>query len=61
MANITKKPKERKDSVTLSLTNKVHVKIRALAEERGYDSWSHYVEDVLKEEIRKQVSNDTNI
>ena len=52
MANIVKKPSEKKDSVTLSITNSVHTKIRKIAKEKGYDSWSHYVEDILISEIK---------
>jgi len=52
MANIIKKPEDKKNSITLSITNKVHVEFREVTEKLDLN-WSHEVENFMKEYIKK--------
>lgn len=48
MPNRVKKPEDRKDSITLAITNKVHLKFKIIADMRD-KYWSHEVEAFMKE------------
>ena len=52
MANLIKKPEDRKNSITLSITNKIHVEFREVTVKRKLN-WSHEVEKFMKSYIKK--------
>ena len=52
MANIIKSPENKKNSITLSITNKIHVRYREVIEKMD-SNWSHEIEKFMKDYIKK--------
>lgn len=53
MANIKVDAKNKKNSITLSITNKVHVQFRENCEKNGLN-WSHVTEEFMSNYNKKQ-------
>ena len=58
MANIKVAEENKKNSITLSITNHVHVTFRETCEDKGLN-WSHETERLMVEYILKHKENGT--